>query len=186
MVAPQIRGTILVSLRIESLMMPFLTSWQWWLTIASLGVIGYVQDVGSQFEKASGLKRVSNLEFYHFLFRGLPWIIFRSGGFLRIAILFVIFFWWGWRSAAVSVLALFLMSFGLSLITRRHAQTMLIQCAVDDFGGTHRLCASCNRVWPLEYFGLDPNGVGGHVSKCVGCNSPGARDLISGLGRMSV
>jgi hypothetical protein len=165
----------------KSVAMTFITSWQWWLTMVSLGVIGYVQDVRSQFEKASGVRRVSNMELYHFLFRGLPWIIIRSGGFVRIAILLLIFLWWGWRAAVISILSIFIVSFALRLITIRHAQTMLAQCAADDFGGSHRLCASCNRVWPLSYFALDSKGVNDHVNKCVGCSSPAARDLINGL-----
>lgn len=149
--------------------MQFLTSWLWWITLVFIGVVGYVQDVGKQFERASGLKRISNLELYRYLFRGLPWIIFWRGGFIRLALLFFVLVWWGWKAAVASVVALFIISFLLMFVSRRHAHTMLTQCAADDFGGTHRLCVSCNRVSPIGYFGLDSQGKNGHVTTCVGC-----------------
>lgn len=49
--------------------MEFLNSWVLWFLLATLVVTGYVQDIGTQFERVSGLKRSANLETYHFLFR---------------------------------------------------------------------------------------------------------------------
>jgi len=163
--------------------MAFHTSWAWWLLIVAILVTGYVQDVGTWFERISGLKRAENLSVYRFLLRGLPWPLFRYGGFLRLALVVAILIFWGWRVVLVSVIGMFLVSFAISRVSRRHAETMLVQTAADDFGGTHRLCSGCGVVWPLSYFALDAAGRAGHVTTCVVCHQPDLRSKVDDLRR---
>lgn len=79
------------------------------------------------FERASGIQRLANFEMYHGLFRGLPWPLFRYGGFIRIFGLVVILYLCGWQAAVASVIAIFILSFALRAIATRHALTMLEQ-----------------------------------------------------------
>jgi hypothetical protein len=152
--------------------MAFLSYWVWWLLIAALLVTGYVQDVGRWFDDISGLNRQANLEVYHYLFRGVPWFLFRYGGFLRVGLMIGILVLCGWRAALASIAALFLVSFVSSRLSRHHAETMLIQCAAHDFGGTFRLCSGCGVVRPLSYFPLDTDDPAGHATLCVACHHP--------------
>ncbi len=64
-------------------MFDFLADLRWWLIVLLIAVTGYVQDVGSHFERMSGLKRLVNLDTYRALF-GLFWPLFRYGGLARI------------------------------------------------------------------------------------------------------
>lgn len=160
--------------------MDFLSSWIWWLLIVALLVTGYVQDVGSWFDDLSGLRRQANLETYHYLFRGVPWYLFRYGGFLRVGLLIAILVLCGWHAVVFSVAALFLVSFASSRLSRRHAETILAQCAANDFDGTLRVCSGCGVVRPLSYFPLDADAPAGHATRCVGV--PSSRGLV-GLAR---
>lgn len=92
-----------------------------------LGATGYVQDVGTHIERASGIGRRTHLRIYHLLFRGFPWLLFRYGGFLRLAGLTTILFLFGWVSAIASGGVVLVLSLALRSITRRHALIMLQQ-----------------------------------------------------------
>lgn len=101
--------------------------WGWWALMALIGLIGYVQDVGTQFERDSGLTKRDNLDTYYMLFRGLPWLLFRWGGLIRLAGLVGILLLAGWQAALLSLLGLFLLSFALRPVSRKHAVTMYKQ-----------------------------------------------------------
>lgn len=102
-----------------------LTDWKGWLLILLLVATGYIQDVGMWIERLSRIKRLDNLTFYHLLFRGVWWLMLRWGGIIRIVCIAAILLLFGWRSAAFSVLGIFVISFALRSVTRRHAQTIL-------------------------------------------------------------
>lgn len=115
----------------RSLSRPIL--WKWcsritgWVLILLLVAAGYVQDVGMHFEHVSGLKRLSNLKTYHFLFRGAAWPFFRWGGIIRIACISAVLLLFGWRPAVLSGLGIFALSFAMRGVTKRHAITMFLQ-----------------------------------------------------------
>lgn len=79
------------------------------------------------FERLSGLKRLDNLKTYHLLFRGAAWPFFRWGGIIRIVCVGAILLLFGLRSAVVSALAIFVLSFALRSVSKRHALTMFLQ-----------------------------------------------------------
>jgi hypothetical protein len=104
-----------------------LADWKGWLLILLLVAAGYVQGVGTHFEKASGLQRLPNLHTYHLLFRGPAWPFFRWGGIIRIACLAAVLFLFGWRAAVLCGVGVFAFSIALWRATRLHALIMLEQ-----------------------------------------------------------
>ncbi|MBV9489625.1 MAG: hypothetical protein JO069_07870 [Verrucomicrobia bacterium] len=77
-----------------------LIDWRWWTILVVLIVIGYVQDVGSYFDRASGIRRLKNLDFYRSVF-GWFYPLFRWGGLVRILALVGSIFVFGWIATAI-------------------------------------------------------------------------------------
>jgi hypothetical protein len=109
-----------------------LADWRWWAMMVLLGLVAYVQAVGFHVERVSGIERLTNLDTYHLLFRGLPWVPFRYGGILQIVGLGAIPFLFGWRAAFVSWISFVTLCLALFSVARGHAVTMLEQVAESD------------------------------------------------------
>src|SRR5690242_17137581 len=85
-----------------------LADWRGWLIIAVLFATTYVQTVGKHVELMSGLDRLEHLPIYRSLFGGppwVPWIMFRWGGIIQVAAIIAVWLVFGWKAAALTVVA---------------------------------------------------------------------------------
>src|SRR5579884_3314933 len=104
-----------------------LNDWKMWLLVVLLVAIGYVQDVGTHFERASGISRRQNLTLYRQLFGAFAWVTFRWGGILRLLGVAVSFYLYHWTDALLVVIGTFVVSIALWPIANRHAQTICVK-----------------------------------------------------------
>jgi hypothetical protein len=105
-----------------------LINWKGWVIIVTLILTGYVQNVGAQVERLSGLQRVNNLGMYRYLFGGPPWVawpMFRYGGVICTAGVVVTVVLFGWIAAGVTLVAILSSPFIFWHVSRIHARGML-------------------------------------------------------------
>lgn len=112
--------------------MDALLQWKFWTLSGIFVCTLYVQFVGNQVEKLTGVERVSNLVFYRRLFGGppwLPWLFFRFGGIIQVACATAMFLLFGWKVGMSVIAAVPVFCLLAWRIARAHATQILAEIA---------------------------------------------------------